>query len=57
MNQRERQTSDPLIDQVRQTRQRLVGEHGGLRGWVEYLQQLQKQHPEKLVSRPKQTAP
>jgi hypothetical protein len=30
---------DPSIDEVRETRARLVREHGGLRGWVAYLQE------------------
>ena len=55
MNERKTHKSDPLIDQVRETRERLVREHGDLRGWVKYLQELQAQHPEKLVSRPKHT--
>jgi len=54
MNEQQIQTPDPIIDQVRQTRERLVREHGGLRGWVEHLKKLQAQHPEKLVSRPEQ---
>lgn len=56
MNEQKTERSDPLIDQVRETRQRLVREHGGLHGWVKYLQQLQSEHPEKLVSRSKQVA-
>ena len=51
MNDQNIRKSDPLIDQVRETRQRLIREHGDLRGWVEHLQQLQQQHPEKLVCR------
>jgi hypothetical protein len=37
--------SDPLIDEVRETRARLVREHGGLRGWVAHLQEQQRKHP------------
>ena len=44
---------DPLIDDVRKTRQRLVEEHGGLQGWLDHLRELQQQHPEKLVSKGK----
>ena len=44
---------DPLIDQVRETRARLVREHGGLRGWVRHLQELQRQRPEKSPRRSK----
>jgi len=42
--------SDPLIDEVRARRGRLVREHGGLRGWAAYIRQEQAKHPEKLVS-------
>jgi hypothetical protein len=37
---------DPLIDQVRETRAKLVQEHGGLRGWVAYLQEQQRKRLE-----------
>ena len=49
MNKTDEQFSDPLIDEVRATRRRLVREHGGLRGWVAHLRQEQDKHPEKLV--------
>lgn len=54
MSKRPARMPDPLIDEVRATRERLVREHGGLRGWVEHLKQLQKQHPDRLVSRGEQ---
>jgi hypothetical protein len=38
---------DPLINEVRETRARLVREHGGLHGWVAYLQEQQRKRPEK----------
>lgn len=41
--------SDPLIDEVRERRRRLVREHGGLRGWVAHLRRKQEKHPESLV--------
>lgn len=56
MNDQKTEKSDPLIDQVRETRQRLVREHGDLHGWVKHLQQLQQQHPEKVVCRAEETA-
>ena len=40
---------DPLIDEVRTRRQRLVEEHGGLKGWGRYLQEFQRRNPPKLV--------
>jgi hypothetical protein len=47
MDQHKTVMPDPLIDEVRETRARLVREHGGLRGWVEYLQEQQQKRPEK----------
>jgi hypothetical protein len=49
--EQKKKLSDPLIDEVRATRERLVREHGGLHGWVAYVRQEQAKHPEKLVSR------
>ena len=40
---------NPLIDDVRKTRQRLVEEHGGLQGWLDHLRELQQQHPGKVL--------
>ncbi len=51
MNQSQSPIRDPLIDEVRETRARLVREHGGLRGWVAYLQEQQRQHLKKLQPR------
>jgi hypothetical protein len=47
MDQPKSPVPDPLIDEVRETQARLVREHGGLRGWVAYLQEQQRKHPEK----------
>jgi hypothetical protein len=44
---------DPLIDEVRETRASLVREHGGLRGWVAYLQEQQRNRPKRPQSKPK----
>jgi hypothetical protein len=49
MKTRTKPPADPLIDDVRRTRERLVRKHGGLRGWAEHLRQLQKGHPEKVI--------
>ena len=54
MTKHEREASDPLVDDVRATRERLVREHGGLKGWVDHLRKLQRKHPDKVVSRGKQ---
>ncbi len=48
--------TDPLVDEVRATRKRLVRERGGLSGWVAHLRKRQEQHPEKIVVRGKQAA-
>jgi hypothetical protein len=56
MNSSESQKTDPLIDEVREVRQHLVGQHGGLKGWVKHLQELQRQNPPKKTFRPKSTA-
>ena len=40
-------TRDPLIDDVRETRDRLIRQHGGLRGWAAYLQEQQQKHLQK----------
>jgi len=50
MKTRRREPADPLIDEIRERRERLVREHGGLRGWVDYLRELQAQHPKLVVS-------
>ena len=49
MKEKDEQFSDPLIDEVRARRRRLVREHGGLSGWVAHLRREQEKHPEKLV--------
>lgn len=54
MSEQDPPSLEPLIDEVRANRERLVREHGGLRGWMEYLRRRQQEHPEKLVSLGKQ---
>jgi len=49
MKQTQEPCPDPLIDEVRERRRRLVREHGGLSGWVAHLRREQAKHPEKLV--------
>ena len=57
MSKPEAEPFDPTVDDVRRTRERLVREHGGLRGWVTHLQEVQAQHPERVVARPKPVVP
>jgi len=45
--------ADPLVDQVRETRAKLVREHGGLRGWGRHLQETQRQRIAKKPQQPK----
>jgi hypothetical protein len=40
---------DPLIEQLRVTRQRLVKEYGGLDGWIDHLKAEQDKQKEKPV--------
>ena len=53
MHQSKSAMPDPLIDEVRNTRDRLVREHGGLRGWVAYLQEQQRKRRKKPQPSPK----
>ncbi|MGD0518194.1 MAG: hypothetical protein ABSA26_11725 [Thermoguttaceae bacterium] len=54
----EKTLHDPLIEEVRATRQRLVEEHGGLNGWIDHLQEEQNKQKEKPVDlRTDKTAP
>lgn len=50
MKEKTPETPDALIEEVRETRRRLVAEHGGLHGWGKHLQNQQNQHPEKVIS-------
>ena len=49
MKEKNAETRDALIDDVRERRRRLVNEHDGLQGWVQYLRDCQKEHPEKVI--------
>ena len=53
MSKKTTETPDALIDEVMETRRRLVAKNGGLRGWAKYLRDRQKEHPEKVVPSPK----
>ena len=48
--------ADPLIDEVRENRRRLVRQHGGLSGWIAHLRSEQDRHPEKLLRRDTRTS-
>ena len=53
MSKHASEARDPLIDEVRETRQRLVREHGGLKGWFKHLQDRPRRHPGKIRPRPR----
>ena len=53
MSKHASEARDPLIDEVRETRQRLVREHGGLKGWFKHLRDRQRRHPGKVLPRPR----
>jgi hypothetical protein len=42
--------TEPLINDIRATRERLLREHGGLRGWAEHLRTLETEHEASLIS-------
>ena len=50
MNDKEETFSDPLIDEVRQRRRELFQDMGGdLKKLTEAIEQIQAEHPEKVV--------
>lgn len=40
---------DPIVNEVRAAREKLLDEHGGYEGLVEYLKRKEKEHPEQLT--------
>lgn len=52
MSSIEKTFHDPLIEEVRATRQLLVEEHGGLDGWIDHLQTEQNKLEKKPVDLP-----
>ena len=42
---------DPIVNEVRAAREKLLDEHGGNEGLVEYLKRKEKQHPERIASK------
>ena len=44
MSKHASEARDPLIDEVRETRQRLVREHGAQKGWFKHLQDRRRRH-------------
>jgi hypothetical protein len=52
MNKEDEANIADVVAEVRRIRQRLVEGHGGLREWVRYLQDRQKERPGKAPSSP-----
>ncbi len=42
---------DPIVEEVHQTRARLLQKHGGSEGYAEHLRQLEIELADRLVSR------
>ena len=42
---------DPIVEEVHQTRARLLQKHGGSKGYAEHLRQLEIELADRLVSR------
>lgn len=42
---------DPIVDEVRKAREKLLDEHGGFTGLIEYLKRKEKEHPEQIASK------
>lgn len=40
---------DPIVNEVRAARERLLEEYGGYDGLVEYLKRKEKEHPERIA--------
>lgn len=42
---------DPIVNEVRSAREKLLEEHGGYEGLVEYLKLKEKEHPQQIASK------
>lgn len=43
---------DPIVEELHRIRQEMLEEHGGLEGLVKYLQEVQSEMPERVISLP-----
>ena len=48
--------SDPILDEIARVRQELVKKHGGLEGYIRYVQKLDRAHRKKRTKARKQKA-
>lgn len=44
---------DPIVEEVRKNREKLLEEHGGLENFLEYIQEREQKRTEHLVVREK----
>lgn len=47
---------DPIIGEIRKSREQLLENHGSLDGFLEHIRKQEQEHPEKLID-PKQANP
>ena len=47
---------DLIVEEARQVREELVKKHGGLDGWIDHLQELDKAHSRRKKKRPVKSA-
>jgi hypothetical protein len=40
---------DPIVEEVHQTRERLLEEHGGMEGFLKHIRQVQEQMKHRVV--------
>lgn len=40
---------DPIVEEVWNSREKLLEQHGGLDGFLEYIRKQEQKHPEKLI--------
>ncbi len=50
-------SGDVIVDEVRRVRDRLVQRYGGLDGWIEHLQEMDRERARKAKKRSAKTTP
>lgn len=46
-------SEDIFVDEVRRVREELIERHGGLDGWIQHLQEMDRERARKVKPRPK----
>lgn len=44
---------DVILDEIQRVRDELIARHGGLDGWIDHLQEMDRQRARKAIKRPK----